>query len=63
MHDATKMRNSFPEDVVVVKGIPSLDRRVINIHKCRLPVATTHSLQFRNWGNKAGLIRKHCLPL
>lgn len=26
------MRNSFPEDVVVVKGIKRLEKKVINIH-------------------------------
>lgn len=62
MYSVIKMRNSFPEDVVVVKGIKWLERKVINIHNSP-PVATIHSLQFRTWGNKEGLIRQHFPPL
>lgn len=61
MYCVIKMRNSFTEDVVVVKGTQSLERKVINIHKSSPPVPTM-SLQLRNWGNKKGLIRQHCLP-
>lgn len=45
----------------MVKGTQRLERKVINSHKSSPPVPTM-SLQLRNWGNKKGLIKQHCLP-
>lgn len=61
MYCAIKMGNSFTEDVVAVKGTQRLERKLINIHKSSPPVPSG-SVQLRNWGNKKGLIRQHCLP-